>query len=88
MTCVNINFGRISNVIVQTVCAAKGLRTTNTFSCTATDIALPGGISLTAFLAPLTLTLTFFVLVAGVICYCMLTLDSTRTSIVSSQNPC
>ena len=51
MTCVNIDFGTISNVIVQTVCAAKGLRTTNTFSCTATDIALPGGLSLIASLS-------------------------------------
>ena len=64
-----MDFGTISSLIVQTVCAAKGLRITNTFSCTATDIALPGGLSLTASLAPLTLTLKLFVPVAGVICY-------------------
>ena len=69
MTCVNINFGTISNVIVQTACVAKGLRTTNTFSCAPTDIALLGGLSLTTSLALLTLTLKLFVLVAGVICY-------------------
>ena len=69
MTCVNMDFGTISNLIVQTVSAAKGLRTTNTFSCAATDIALPGGFSLTGFLAPLTLTLKLVVPVAGVICY-------------------
>ena len=36
----NIDFGTISDVIVQTVCAAKGLRTTNIFFCTATDMGL------------------------------------------------
>ena len=64
-----MNFGTISDLIVQTVCAANGLRITNTFSCTAMDIALPGGLSLTAFLAPLTLTLKLLVPVAGAICY-------------------
>ena len=38
---------------------------------------LLGGLSLTASLAPLTLTLNLFVPVTGVICYCMVTLDST-----------
>ena len=33
VTCVNIDFGTISNVIVQNVCAAKGLRTTNSPNC-------------------------------------------------------
>ena len=84
MTCVDINFGAISEVIVQTVFATKGLRTTNTFSCTTTDMGLLGGLSLTASLAPLTLMLKLFVLVTCVICYCMVTPDSTCTSIVSS----
>ena len=48
MTCVNIDFSRISDVIVQTACAPKGLRTTNTFSCTATDMGLLGVLFLTA----------------------------------------
>ena len=61
----NIDFGTISDVIVQTVCAAKGLRTTSTFSCTSTDIGLLRGLSLTASLAQLTLTLKLFVLVTG-----------------------
>ena len=80
----NIDFGTISDVIVQTVYVAKGLRTTSTFSCTATDMGLLRGLSLTASPAQLTLTLKLFVLVTGVICYCMVTLDSTCTSIVSS----
>ena len=55
--------------------AAKGLRTTNTSPYTATDTGLLGGLSLTASLAPLTLTLKLFVLVTSVICYCMVTPD-------------
>ena len=84
MTCVNIDFGTISDVIVQTVFVAKELKTTNTFSCTATDMGLLGGLSLTASLAPLNLTLKLFVPVTCVICYCMVTLDPICTSIVSS----
>ena len=84
MTCLDIDFGTISDVIVQTVCAAKRLRATNTFSCTATDMSLLGGLSLTASLAPLTLTSKLFVLVTCVISYCMVTPDSTYTSILSS----
>ena len=64
----NTDFGTISDVIVQTVFAAKGLRTTNTLSCTATDMGLLGGLSLTASPAPSILTLKLFVLVACVIC--------------------
>ena len=74
-----------ADVIVQTVFAAKGLTTTNTFSFTATDMGLLRGLSLTASTAPLTLTLMLFVPVTGVICYCMVALGSTCTSIVSSS---
>ena len=84
MTCVNIDFGTISDVIVQTVFAAKGLKTANTFSCTATDMGVLGGLSLTVSLAPLNLTFKLFVLVTCVICYCMVHLDSICTSVVSS----
>ena len=46
MTCVNNVFCTISCVIVQFVLTAKGLRTTNTVSCTATDMGYLGGLSL------------------------------------------
>ena len=83
LTCLRVKFSdlrehrfrqnfRCNILIVQTVCAAKGLRTTNTFSCTATDMGLLGGLSLTVSLAPLSLTLKLFVLVTCAICYCML----------------
>ena len=82
VTCVNIDFGTISDVMVQTVCAAKGLRTTNSFSCTASDMDRLGGLFLTASLAPLTLTLERFVPVTYVICYCMVILDSTGITLL------
>ena len=86
VTCMNIDFRTISGVIVHTVLETNGLRTTNTFSCTATDMGLLGGLPFTASLAPLTLALKLFVLVTStcVICYCMVTLDSTYTPVVSS----
>ena len=82
MSCVNTDFGTISDVIVQTVLVAKGLRTrtTNTFSCNATDMSLLGGLSLIACLAPMILTFKVLALVTCVICYCS---DSTCTSAVS-----
>ena len=78
------NTEHISDEVVQTVFAAKRVKTTKTFSCTATDTGPLGGLSSTAPPALLTLTLKLFVLVICVICYCMATLDSTCTSVVSS----
>ena len=88
MTCMNTDFSTTSDVIVQPVFCGKRLRTMNTFSCIATNMGLLGGISLTASLAPVALTFKRFVLVTCVICYCMVTLDSTCASIVSFSNLC
>ena len=81
----NIDFGTISNVIVQTVCAEKELRTMNALL----HCHLYGSPRRT-FLDRVSSSVDFhiktFVLVTCVICYCMVTLDSTCTLVVSSQN--